>query len=172
MGDSKLSQSPWWALPWTEGWTWGHRRVHWTLTSSKPIFVSGLGRKEMCLERCMGGPSTVEREEPFSGAQMPLARKQGQQPLPPLGWGTPPGPCPQWALTHGLQSEMHKVGMFILQCLVGLHRDIDVAKALLVAHVDLCACRVGQVSIAAPLNPPPLAHHHPHRPPGRSRQRR
>lgn len=57
------------ALPWIDAiremdaarWTGGHERLHWSLTSSKPIFVSGLGRREMCLERCMGGPSTVER---------------------------------------------------------------------------------------------------------------
>jgi len=119
-----------------------------------------------------------ERGHPFGGAHYPWLGRGADSPAlgtgtmspSPPGWGTPPGPHHPWALTHGLQREMHKVGSFILQRLVGLHRDIDVAEALLVAHMDLRACRVGRVSTAAPPTNPP-APHHPHQPPGRSRRR-
>lgn len=43
----------------------------------------------------------------------------------PIRTWRPPGPLHIWALTHCLQCEMHKVGMIILQCLVGLHENID-----------------------------------------------
>lgn len=83
-----------------------------------------------------------------------------------------PGPLHPCALTHGLQHEMHKVGTIILQRLVGLQRNIDVTKVVLVAHMDLSTCQVRQVSSTAPPSPCTLQNpHHPHQPPGRSRQR-
>lgn len=91
----------------------------------------------------------------------------------PVRTWRPPGPLHPWILTHGLQSEMHEVGTIILQCLVGLHRNIDVTKVVLVAHMDLRTCQVRQVSSTAPPSPcNPQNPHPPHQPPGRSRQRR
>lgn len=98
------------------------------LTSSKPNLVSGLGGTEMCRERCMGGPSTAERWKIPSMEPTALCHQQERH-------GDP------LELTHGLQREMHKVDALILQRLMGLHGDVDVAKALLVAHVDLSTCR-------------------------------
>ena len=72
-----------------EGRTGGHGGVCWALTSSKPIFVSGLGRRETCLERCMGGPSTAERGDTPSVEPTTPGWEEGPTALP---WG--PVPCP------------------------------------------------------------------------------